>query len=157
MTTLINNPLAAFGRTADQDGAGQAVVAEFRAVTSIAKGQLVAVTVSNHVLTVAAATSATDNVVGVAQESVTGSSGRPVPVKVVVLGPAQAQTADADIDVGDWVSATTAGRYGHAVIAAISDASGTAISCGLEKTAAADGAAGALKLRYERPSLIAVT
>lgn len=157
MTTLINNSLAAFGRTADQDGAGQAVVAEFRAVTSIAKGQLVAVTVSNHVLTVAAATSATDNVVGVAQESVTGSSGRPVPVKVVVLGPAQAQTADANIEVGDWVSATTAGRYAKAVTAAISDANAKAVGFVLEKTAAADDDAGDLKWIYVSPSLIAVT
>src|SRR5690606_35516715 len=132
MTTLINNPLAAFGRTADQDGAGQAVVAEFRAITPITKGQLVAVTVSNHVLTVAAATSATANVVGVAQEGVTGSSGRLAPVKVVVLAPAQAQTADADIGVGSWVSATTAGRYVKATTPSISDANAKAAGFTLE-------------------------
>jgi hypothetical protein len=156
MTTLINDPLAAYS-DATLEGAPQADVQEYRCVTTVTKGEAVKVAVSSGVFTVSQATAATDAIVGVAAESVVGTSAIPVPLKVVVSGPALAQTADADTDAGDWVQPTTGGRYTTATTAAISAANGKTLGYTLEATVAADATAGDLKWIWVQPSLIAVT
>jgi hypothetical protein len=155
MTTLINDPLAAYS-DATLEGAPQADVQEFRCVTTVTKGEAIKVAVSSGVFTASQATAATDMIVGVALESVVGTSAIPVPLKVVVSGPALAQTADADIDAGDWVQPTTAGRYTTATTAAISAANGKTLGYTLEASSTA-GEAGDLKWIWVQPSLIAVT
>lgn len=156
MTQLITDPTAAYSDPTT-DGAPAATVQEFRTVTAITKGECVKLAVSSGVFTVSTATAATDAVIGVAQESVTGSSSIPRVIKVVTFGPALAQTADADIDAGDWVSPTTAGQYTTATTAAIAAANAKAVGYTLEATVADDATAGDLKWIWVQPSLIAVT
>lgn len=156
MTTLITDPLAAYSNPVT-DGAPAAIVQEFRTVTAITKGEAVKLAVSSGVFTVSTSTAATDQVIGVAQESVTGTSAIPRPIKVVTHGPALAQTADADIDSGDWVQPTTSGRYTTATTSSIANANGSTLGRTLEATAASTAEAGDLKWVWVQPSLIAVT
>jgi hypothetical protein len=156
MTTLINDPLAAYS-DATVEGAPGAQVTEYRTATAITKGAAVALSVSSGVFTVAVAGDDDDNVIGVAQQSVTGTTALPKSIRIVTAGPAQAQTADADIEVGDWVSATTSGRYAKAVTAAIADADTKTLGFVLEATVASTDAVGDLKWIVVQPSLIAVT
>lgn len=160
MTQLITDPQGAYSNP-ETDGSPAATVQEFRTVTAITKGEVVRLAVSgtgaSTLFTVSTATAATDAIVGVAQESVTGTSSIPRAIKVVVAGPALAQTADADIDSGDWVSPTTAGRYTTATTAAISAANAKAVGYTLQATVASTDSAGDLKWVQVQPSLIAVT
>lgn len=156
MTTLITDPLAAYS-DATTDGAPAATVQEFRCVTTVAKGEALKLSVSSGVFTVAQSTAATDAVIGVAAESVVGTSARPVSLKVVTGGPALAQTADADIDSGDWVQPTTSGTYTTATTSSIANANGSTLGRTLEATVASTATAGDLKWIWVQPSLIAVT
>jgi hypothetical protein len=155
MTQLITDPLAAYS-DATLEGSPLSTVQEFRCVTTVTKGEAIKVAVSSGVFTASQATAATDAVVGVAQESVVGTSAVPVTLKVVTHGPALAQTSDADIDAGDWVSPTTAGRYATATTASIANANGKTLGYTLEASTTA-GDAGDLKWIWVQPSLIAVT
>ena len=156
MTTLITDPLAAYSDPTT-DGAPAATVQEFRCVTTVTKGEAIKLAVSSGVFTAAQSTAATDQVIGVAAESVTGTSAIPVSLKVVTHGPALAQTADADIDSGDWVQPTTSGRYTTATTSSIANANGSTLGRTMEATVAADATAGDLKWVWVQPSLIAVT
>ncbi len=160
MTVLITDPTSAYTNPVTE-GAPGAIVAEYRTVTALTKGQAVKLTVSgtgaDTLFTVAAAADDDDNVIGVVQKSVTGTSALPKPIPVVIEGPALAQTADADIEVGDWVSASTAGVYAKAVTAAIADADTKVFAYTLEATAASTDSAGDLKWVYVTKALVAVT
>lgn len=159
MTVLITDPTTAY-TDPTVEGAGAATVQEYRTATAITKGEALKLTVSgtgaSTLFTVAQATAATDNVIGVAQHAVTGTTADPKPIKVVVQGPALAQTADADIDSGDWVSPTTSGRYATATTATIANANAKTLGYTLEASTTA-GDAGDLKWIWVQPSLIAVT
>lgn len=156
MTTLITDPTSAYS-DASVEGAPGATVVEYRTATAITKGQAVKLAVSSNVFTVSAAGDDDDNVIGVAQQSITGTSALPKPIRIVTAGPALAQTADADIEVGDWVSASTSGTYAKAVTAAIADADTKTLGYVLEATAASTYSAGDLKWIVVQPALIAVT
>lgn len=160
MTTLITDSTGAYSDPT-ADGAPGATVVEYRTVTAITKGEALKLTVSGSgsstLFTVSQSTAATDNVIGVAAEAVTGSAGVPKPIKVVVQGPALAQTADADIDSGDWVQPTTSGRFTTATTAAIAAANGRTLGYTLEATVASTATVGDLKWINVQPSLIAVT
>jgi hypothetical protein len=160
MTVLITDPTTAY-TDPTVEGAGAATVQEYRTATAIAKGEALKLTVSGTapdiLFTVAQSTAATDNVIGVAQHAVTGTTADPKPIKVVVAGPAMAQTADADIDSGDWVSPTTSGRYTTAATATIANANAKTLGYTLEATVASEATAGDLKWIWVQPSLIAVT
>lgn len=156
MTTLINDPLSEY-RNSTNEGSPLATVIEVRCVTTVTKGEAIKVAVSSGTFTGSQSTAATDQVIGVAQNSVVGTSARPVPLKVVVHGPALAQTADADIDAGDWVQPTTSGRYTTATTSSIANANGSTLGRTMEATVAADATAGDLKWIWVQPSLIAVT
>jgi hypothetical protein len=156
MAVLITDPLSAYSDPTI-DGAPGATFTEYRTATAITKGAAVALSVSSNVFTVAVAGDDDDNVIGVALESVTGTSDAPKPILIVTSGPALAQTADADIEVGDWVSATTSGRYAKAVTAAIADADTKTLGYVLQATVASTDAVGDLKWIVVQPSLIAVT
>lgn len=159
MTTLITDSTGAYS-DATLEGSPGATVVEYRTVTAITKGEALKLTVSGSgsstLFTVSQATAATDNVIGVAQHAVTGTSALPKPIKVVVAGPALAQTADADIDSGDWVSPTTSGRYTTAATATIANANAKTLGYTLEASTTA-GDAGDLKWINVQPSIIAVT
>lgn len=108
MSKLFSNPTGAFGYSEDGDAAGQ-VVLEFKVGATVTKGQCLQLSATGTVSPVD--TLETDNIVGVALDSVTNDANREQTVRVCVLGLCEVLSDGGnDATIGTTLYSNTTGR-----------------------------------------------